>query len=88
MAECKNCIHQKVCKFADQNISVGTKVRETIHGCSDYKAIEDVVEVETIKAWLYEMAINNAGDFSNACEEIISRLYGLRKFAKERECDG
>ena len=49
----------------------------------------DVVEVETIKAWLYEMAINNVGcvfvgDFSNACEEIISRLDGLRNFARER----
>lgn len=47
----------------------------------------DVVEVETIKAWLYEMAINNVGcdgDFSNACEEIIARLDGLRNFAKER----
>ena len=48
----------------------------------------DVVEVETIKAWLYEIAINNVGyvidgDFSNACEEIISRLDGLRSFAKE-----
>lgn len=49
----------------------------------------DVVEVETIKAWLNEMAINNVGcvidgDFSNACEEIISRIDGLRNFAKER----
>ena len=52
----------------------------------------DVVEVETIKAWLYEMAINNVGcdgDFSKACEEIIARLDGLRNFAKERsEGDG
>ena len=51
--------------------------------------ISDVVEVETIKAWLYEIAINNVGciidgDFSNACEEIISRLDGLRNFAKDR----
>ena len=50
--------------------------------------IADVVEVETIKAWLYEIAINNIGyvidgDFFNACEEIISRLDGLRNFAKE-----
>lgn len=48
----------------------------------------DVVEVETIKAWLYKIAINNVGyvidgDFSDACEEIISRLYGLRNFVKE-----
>ena len=50
----------------------------------------DVVEVETLKAWLYEIAINNVGcvldgDFSDACQEIISRLYGLRKFAQERK---
>lgn len=47
----------------------------------------DVVEVETIKSWLYSIAINNVnnnGDFSDACEEIISRLDGLRRFAKER----
>ena len=50
----------------------------------------DVVEVETIKSWLYEMAVNNVGcvldgDFSDACQEIISRLDGLRKFAQERK---
>lgn len=50
----------------------------------------DVVEVKTIKAWLYEMAINNVGcdgDFSKACEDIISRIDGLRNFAKERGGD-
>lgn len=57
--------------------------------CRHFKNKADVVEVETIKAWLYEMAINNVGcvidgDFSNACEEIIARLDGLRNFAKER----
>ena len=62
--------------------------------CKHFKNKADVVEVETIKAWLYEMAINNVGcvingDFSNACEEIIARLDGLRNFAKERsEGDG
>lgn len=49
----------------------------------------DVVEVDTVKAWLYEMAFNNVGtvldgDFSTACEEIIARLDGLRKFAQEK----
>lgn len=59
-----------------------------------YAPTADVVEVETIKAWLYGMAINNVGcvidrDFSNACEEILARLDGLRNFAKERsEGDG
>lgn len=60
--------------------------------CINQTPTADVVEVETIKAWLYEMAINNVGcdgDFSKACEEIISRLDGLRNFAKERsEGDG
>lgn len=58
----------------------------------DAQPTADVVEVDTIKAWLYEMAINNVGcdgDFSKACEEIISRIDGLRNFAKERsEGDG
>lgn len=52
----------------------------------------DAVEVETIKAWLYAIAMNNVGcpvkDFATACEEIISRLDGLRAFAKEGRADG
>ena len=56
----------------------------------DDQPTADVVEVETIKSWLYEMAINNVGyvidgDFSDACQEIISRLDGLRKFTQERK---
>lgn len=52
------------------------------------KQSENMVSVETVKKWLYEMAINNVGcvldgDFSVACEEIISRLDGLIRFAEE-----
>ena len=44
----------------------------------------DAVEVNDIEAWLYEIAMNNTDNyFGNACEEIISRLDGLRMFAKE-----
>lgn len=55
--------------------------------------VDDAIEIETIKSWLYEMAINNVGcaidgDFSVACEEIISRLDGLRKFAREQRKGG
>ena len=47
-----------------------------------------MVSVETVKKWLYAIAINNVGcvldgDFSVACEEIISRLDGLERFAEE-----
>lgn len=49
----------------------------------------DAVEVETLKAWLYEMAMNNTDNYlGDACEVIISRLEGLRVFAKERRTDG
>lgn len=53
----------------------------------------DVVEIDTLKHWLLEIAINNVGcildgDFSDACVEIISRLGGLRNLVKEtRERD-
>lgn len=65
------------------------KIYEIIHRLGN-EPTADVVEVETLKAWLYEIAINNVGcvldgDFSDACQEIISRLYGLRKFAQERK---
>lgn len=62
-------------------------IRVALKDCEIVKPTADVVEVETVEAWLYEMAINNVGcdgDFSNACEEIIARLDGLRNFAKER----
>lgn len=52
------------------------------------KQSEDLVDIATVKKWLYQIAINNVGcfiegDFSNACEEIISRLDGLKSFAEE-----
>lgn len=53
----------------------------------------DAVEVSTIQAWLYEIAGNNINtekerQFSEFCEELISRLDGLRNFARERSCNG
>lgn len=45
----------------------------------------DAVEVDALKAWLYEIAMNNVDNFlCEACEEIISRLDGLRVFAREK----
>lgn len=47
--------------------------------------VADVVEVETLKEWLYAIAMNNVGapieDMASACEEIANRLDGLRAFA-------
>ena len=60
-----------------------------VYGCIDRCNTVDSVEIKTIEAWLYEIALNNVGvkfdgDFSKACEVIISRLDGLRTFARER----
>jgi hypothetical protein len=57
--------------------------------CNHFKNKADFVEVETIKSWLYEIAMNNVGvafdgDFSKACEDIISRLDGLKWYAIEK----
>lgn len=53
----------------------------------------DAVMLSDLEAWLYEIAINNVGekydgDFSDAVEDIINRLDGLRVFAAERRTDG
>ena len=45
----------------------------------------DAVLVDDIEAWLYQIAMNNTDNtLGVACEEIISRLDGLRRFSKER----
>ena len=49
----------------------------------------DVVSVDALESWLHAIAMNNVGvevkDMATACEVIIDRLDGLRRFSKERE---
>lgn len=46
----------------------------------------DAVKVDTLQAWLIEIAMNNTGNYlGDACEVIMGRLNGLRQFAKDRE---
>ena len=63
-------------------------IAETLYNAGYRKQSEDMVDIETVKKWLYQVAINNVGcvldgDFSTACEEIISRLDGLKIFARK-----
>ena len=52
----------------------------------NYIIPDNAVEVETVKAWLYEIAMNNTDNtLYSACEEIIRRLDGLRVFAREKQ---
>jgi hypothetical protein len=94
---CDNCIHGDLCVWIDKEILYNLKGRtlEQIKTdlqpkCRHFKNKSDFVEVETIKSWLYEMALNNVGchiegDFSTACEEIISRFGGLKRYSIEKE---
>lgn len=80
---CGECVHADICKqvngswFSPHNIAY----------CKGFKNASDVVEVETLKEWLYQIAMNNVGvpiaDMASACEEIVNRLDGLRAFAME-----
>lgn len=77
-------------RFSTRNrVSAELRGAHKIVDCIRSAPACDVVEVDVIKEWLCKIAINNVGcvidgDFSNACEEIISRLDGLRAFARER----
>ena len=70
----------KTKRFGHDAVEIVTEVH--------YAPAVDAVEVETLEAWLYEIAMNNTMNFlCDACEEIISRLDGLRLFARERRAD-
>ena len=76
------------CEFENDNWCFTHRVINNLYNAGYRKQSEDMVSIETVKKWLYEMAINNVGcilegDFSTACELIISRLDGLKRFAEE-----
>lgn len=50
---CKTCIHNRVCKYADEKVSLGTTVREIMHRCVDYKNKADFVNVTRCKDCKY-----------------------------------
>ena len=57
----------------------------------DNQPTADVVEIDVISKWLYQIAMNNVGSpslLSASCIEIISRLGGLVEFARERKDNG
>ena len=43
--KCKDCIHENICKFADEKVSIGTKVKETLHNCKDFKDKDKFIEI-------------------------------------------
>ena len=87
---CKDCIHYDKCMDClcrqFPNYKGRTIITDSV--CEHFKNKSDFVEVEVLKSWLYSIATNNVGcdikmNPSEACEDIISRLDGLRVFAKE-----
>jgi deoxyhypusine synthase len=72
----------------DDYESLDEYIADMLYNAGYRKQSEDMVSISTVKKWIYEIAINNVGcvldgDFSTACEEIISRLDGLKRFAEE-----
>ena len=44
----------------------------------------DVVSIETLKKWLWKVALNNSDNYlGDACAELVSRLDGLRRYVNE-----
>ena len=83
LAEC----HKDYLDDAKLYTDYDTMAQKLISRCYRRQS-EDMVDIATIKKWLYQIAINNVGyvldgDCSTACEEIISRLDGLKRFAKD-----
>lgn len=64
---------------------------DQIHYCfscgrrlQDKTPATDYVPVPVLEKWLWEVALNTAGSsLSSACEDLIKRLDGLRRFAEE-----
>ena len=46
MARCEDCVHNNVCKYVNEKVSVGILVFETLHNCKDYLSAADVAEVK------------------------------------------
>lgn len=61
-------------------------------GCSDCRIKSNLRELrekaytrEELKAWLYEIALNNCGNSLEwACVELISRLDGFERFVEDK----
>lgn len=46
----------------------------------------DVVPIEALKKWLWKVALNNSDNYlGDACEELVNRLGGLRRYVKDGE---
>lgn len=44
----------------------------------------DVVPIEALKKWLWKVALNNSNNYlGDACEELVSRLDGLRRYVQD-----
>lgn len=85
MAECKDCIHEKVCKFASVRVSVGTTVREIIHECSDYTPTADVAEVKHGEWYLLDEC-SNEGVYCSICHKKVYRKDYANQKVKSKYC--
>lgn len=78
MAECKDCLHEKVCKFADEKVSIATTVKETVHDCKDFKNKADFVEVVRCKDCKHQEQCSEFIMISGRDKDLVFCSYGER----------
>lgn len=43
MKSCNNCLHYNVCKFKDEELCKGIKVKDLLHDCANFALVEDSI---------------------------------------------
>ena len=88
MARCINCLHEKLCKYADERVAMAIRVRDTIHECKDFRSkfdFERVVHGEWIDDMKVMYAVGNVE--MKALVGYRCSLCGRAELRKEPYCN-
>lgn len=86
MAECKTCVHEKVCKYKDEKISIGITVGEITHECKDYKTTSDAGVVKREEMVEFGSYLRyESGEEEEAKKLLKRQLHGVIDFLCEDE---
>ena len=63
LTNCQTCLHNKVCKYTDEELCIGTKVKDLITECKDYTESVTVNEWISVEDRLPEIDKNGKGRY-------------------------